>query len=157
MTNWFIPKLKIGSNAAQTGALLIQLLRGKKLAAEETFGQWTEFDPQFNFSGMGVTAYKLYGARYLRLNKTVFMELRASATLAAPLANTITVTVPWNWRNIETAGDAATILQNAGAWETGLWTKATPGGNIMNLHRAPIANYGAGAWEVRVSLVTEVL
>jgi len=153
----YSPNLPINSSWKSTVQNAFQLLRRVKFMVEPDF-EWETFNPQLNFGTMAATAVNIYDMRGLRVGNTFFFQGSIGATLAAVFTTDVQMTIPYNIYTSATSviqGGCIPVM-NAGAWDSGWWY-ASPNTNILNIRRAPVAAYTAGAFMACLSGTIEVI
>lgn len=145
MTSFFNLNLNASANSLATLRTTFQKLRKIPFAIESTF-EFQVFDPKVNWGGMTITTIALSRAKYIRLNKLLLFSFDIQATLAAPLANIVKITLP---ELCVGAGLSSSVqacaaeMANAGAGATGTWT-VYGGSNTIDLQITSGAAFGAG-------------
>lgn len=149
----YSPNLPINSGWKSTIQNAFQVLRRIKFIVEDDF-TFTDFDPQTDFSGMTVTNYLVNRARGIKIGSIFYFSINISATVAAPLASIIRVTLPYT---AFSSGDQFGASQNlnAGTSEVGFYIIAN-GLNGLSFARPGYANFGAGATQVAANGFIEV-
>ena len=153
--SFYTPNFSVGGSWRSAITLITSQLRKIKFADDQSF-TWLDFNPQTNFSGMTVTDYKVTRCRYLLLNKLIFLSVDLEATLAAPLANVISVEFPGT-----VAGDLGSLqtggvnIRNAGAIEIAGW-QGNGQASYISFVRAAAANFSAGAVRIMMNGFLEV-
>lgn len=116
-----------------------------------------DFNPSTNWSGMTVTNVNERTARYIRIQNMAWVSYDASVTLAAPLANTVTITLPFT-----VAGESTRLqicgcyTQNGGVGEVGV-AIATGATNTLSFLRGNLGAYAAGSARFTVNMFVEVV
>lgn len=147
MTGFFKPNFSLLSNVKETVRVALGQLRRIAFATDDTF-TWTDFDPQIDFAGMGTASVSVRYARYIKINKLLFISVDFSVTLSAPLASFISIVIPGTTSGNETGATGALVSKtqyfgctsdfNTG--EAGLAT-ISAGTNILYFTRPGNANY----------------
>lgn len=91
--SFFKPNLITGDEWRTTLISAFTQLRKPSFATEDTF-VLSNYDPSPNWYGMTVSGILIQRSLYLKLNKLIFLSFDISATLAAPLALSFSVTLP---------------------------------------------------------------
>ena len=149
MSGFFSPNLKILADWRETFTSAFQELRRFPFATQNTFA-WSNFNPQTNWRGMTTTLITISRTRYMLVNKILYFSLDISATLAAPLTNSVLITLP---ESLLAPGQAitpnaqagATALLDGGILYTGKWI-LYDGLNVIALQSATGANFAAGSF-----------
>lgn len=156
MTGFFSPNLPILSKWQETFKVAFQKLRRTNFVIDNTF-EWQDFDPQIDYQGMTVTGVANRIARYVKINKCLYVSLSLQATLAAPLATVIYVTIPGTAPNNtdgNTVQGGTPLLYSAGAAVLGRWF-LFPGFNKLEI--APTAGaWGAGLMLIYLNTILEI-
>jgi len=152
----YSPNLPIGSAWKSTLTLAFQTLRRIKFIIESDF-VFSDFNPQTNFNGMTVTNYDAARCRIFVLNKVAFVSINIVATLAAPFASSIVVSLPENIvSSLGVSQRGATQIANAGVDEVGNWTISAES-NQITFSRNPVGtNFSAGQANIRVNTFFEI-
>lgn len=151
------PNLKVLSDWRSSLNVAFSTLRRIPFLTEPVF-QMGDFNPQTNFNGMTVTNYRVYRARYLKIYKFLWFSFEITATLAAPFAANVMITIPGTGYDPEQtfAGQSGGAqIRNAGAYETGTWLLVGRT-NVLQLNRPGWANFTAGASVFRANGFVEV-
>lgn len=158
MTGYLSLNPSILSTWKSTLAVAFQGFRKPKFATEDTF-EFIDFDPQVNFNGMTVTNPVIM-SRYLKLKNLLFFSIEIYATLAAPFAAVITITIPGTLATsssslpITRAQSGGCLTQNGLPLESGIWY-GNANSNQINLVRTAGA-YGAGTGRVNANGFVEI-
>ena len=146
-TFFYTPNLAVLSDWITSLTVAFSKLRRISFVVENTF-TFEDFDPQTNYLGMTVTNYIVNRARYLKIFGLAWFSLDISATVAAPLANSVTITLP-----VTCAGDignkqgAGALLRLVGGDETGYWITDSQV-NLITFRRSTAINYAAGVLRI---------
>lgn len=159
MSGFYSPILNIASGWRTTVGNAFQTLRRVSFVIEDTFS-FGDFDPQINWKGMAATAVVVRRARYLRIFNFLLFSLDISATLAAPFATEVQVTLPdskttYGTQNNNEAQGGAYNGSNAGVGETNPWN-SNSGWSYLSLQRVNGAAYTAGAFRAILNGFLEV-
>jgi len=165
MTFFYTPNLIIAKSWQQTLKSAFTQLRKWKFLVEDSFS-FGDFTPHpitaatplnFYFSSMTVTNYVLYRARYLKIFGLLLFSVDFSATLAAPLGNTIKIVLPATLAGASNYAQCGFAnINNTTATEPGTWAGA--GGNsTIDVYKIAVANYSAAATNIRVNGFVEVI
>jgi hypothetical protein len=143
----FTPNYTLDSSWKATLNKVFQQMRRVKFVVEDTFS-FGDFDPQTNWNGMTVTGYQVYRARYLKIYKLLWLSIDIRATLAAPFAGSVDVTIPYVIKGSDEVSGAQQSLfvriSNASTNEPGMCV-AVANTNILTFFRIPIAAFTAGS------------
>jgi len=161
MTTLYSPTLNILSTWKTTIQQAWQSLRKIRFVIEDTFS-FGNFDPKIQWGGMTVTNAYVYRARYLKIFNMMWVSLYASATVAAPLSNGVSFTIPATASgNDDPALATSIILQGGGcvlrdilSYQIGFWRTAG-GSDLMYLDRTA-GTFAAGLVEIFVNAFIEV-
>ena len=158
MSGLFSPNFSVDANWKSTISKAFQQLRRVKFVVENTFS-FGDFDPQTNFSGMTVTNYRVYRARYLKIFGMLWFSFEITATLAAPLAANVYIIIPGTGPDPDatSAGQSGGAqIRNAGVYETGTWL-LVGNTNQLQMNRPAWAAFTAGAAVFRANGFVEVI
>lgn len=137
--------LHIGKTWKDTLQSAFSYLRRIPFVVQDTFS-FGDFDPNINWNGMTVSAVNIFKARYLKIGNMLWVTFYITATLAAPLAQVIYITVPGTApigdNNANRVQGDLFWTANAGVSESGRWV-FYPGFNVLECGRFAAA-YGAG-------------
>lgn len=127
---------------------VFQQLRRVKFVVENSFS-FGDFDPEINWNGMAATAVDVRRARYLKIFKMFWFSVDIRATLAAPFAAGVFITLPSviisNANEKSGVQGGGAYMFNAGTAEVGTWS-GNAGTNILNAYRPGTAVHTAGAF-----------
>lgn len=104
--------LAVQSGWRSSVQIICQVLSKIAFVVEDTFS-FGDYTPEFNYFGMTTSAFTLFRARYLKIWKMLWVSIDFQTTLAAPLANFITITLP---PGCTTAG-ASNVVQSFYAFQ----------------------------------------
>lgn len=139
------PNLPIGSAWKSTLNLAFQTLRRIKFVVAETFS-FGDFDPQINWNGMAVSAVNIRRAKYLKIYKLLFFSVDFTGVVAAPLNNSVIVTLPATVAgNSGDAQSAGCSGNDAGAAVALVWQASALTTNLY-VYRYNFVNYTAGVF-----------
>lgn len=162
MTFFYTPNLIVGSGWQSTLKSAFVQLKKWAFVVKDTFS-FGDFDPfpittvtplSVHFSGMTTTALAITTSRYLKLNSLLFLAIRFSATVAAPLATVIYVTIPGTAAYTQ---GGSYLAVSAGTFESGIW-EITQGSNQIRLYRYNVVtNWAAGGVQIDLNCFIEVI
>lgn len=149
MTVFYKPNFSLLSNVKETVRIALAQLRRNSFVISETFA-WTDFEPQIDYAGMGTSVISNRYARYININKLLFLSVDFSVTVAAPLASYISIVIPGTTSGNETGATGAAVgktqcfacTSDFNTGEVGLAT-ISAGTNILYFTRPGNINYPA--------------
>lgn len=147
--SFFSPNLAIISTWQQSLRSAFMQLRGINFATDESF-VFTDFDPKCDYYGMTTSNISINTARYLKLNKLLFISIDIAVTLAAPMALQFSIELPDN----NTARGEATSSQVFAIYNNGVAGLASVMGGSSDLY---FSVPGAGARQVIGNGFVEVI
>lgn len=152
--------LNLAKDSMSTLANAFQILRRIDFVTTDLFS-WGAYNPNINFNGMAVTNLVIRRARYIKIMNMLWFSLDFSATLAAPLGNVITTSLPFVSPNTNPSlnqlqGGGIMTNSGGGSFEAGFWWNSSGFGDA-NFSRTASANWGAGAARVICNGFIEVV
>lgn len=149
----YTPNLTVGRDWRGTLNKSFSILRRVLFLTPDDY-EMVDFDPQFDGNGMTVSAFSVPRCRKMLIGKMLWISLDIRATLAAPFATSIKITIP-NTATGTAAQQGATSMANAGVAETGHY--AIDGGkNVISFLRGAFGAYTAGAAQWNLNAFIEV-
>lgn len=154
------PNFAVLGNWKTSLSVMFQALRRIPFVTEDAF-TFSPFDPQIDWSGMTATSPSITTASYIKLGKIFAYSLDFQATLAAPLANTVYVTIPFTTPIVTLTGTATPQQHNyatafvGGNNEVG-FCFALSGANRIGFRRSTEIAYLAGVTRWRANGFFEV-
>lgn len=138
----YSPNLKLLTDWQSTVNVAFQQLRRILFVVEDDF-KFRQWNPAISFGGMVASNFVLNYCRYCLINNTMFFSVNFQATLAAPFANQITLTLPESLVYLGATQAGGALIVNAGVAETGTWQL----GQRLGFFRTGSANYTAGNFQ----------
>lgn len=140
-------------------ATLLQTLRRVPFVIEDTF-TFENFDPQVNWSGMTASNVMINRSCFLKIWNFLWVSVDITATLAAPFASNIQITIPYtaaggyDSTNSRRQGGGAYVW-DAGVGAVGLWFIISGQSQVFFQKGTP-ANWAAGTGRISGNFFIEV-
>lgn len=157
--NFYAPNFAIGSSWRSAMTLLVSQFRKIKFAVESTFS-FANYTPDLFWNGATANPVYIHHARYLRLNKLLFISVCVQATLGGAVTNLVGFSLPESLIGADVPifqqGGCGLLIPGSG-FEVGFWSLAGRA-DMMSLGRGPGGplNYPAGAVIYSVNAFVEV-
>lgn len=154
MSGFYSPKLIIANGWQTTLHAAFQTLRRIKFVVDNTFS-FGDFDPQFNFNGMGTAALIVYRARFLKILNLLWVSIDFTVTLSAPLAANIGIIIPATAAGSSVVGASQAFYSYIGGVPGN--SVIAGGTNILNIQNSGLGNFAATATRILANGFIEVL